>query len=409
VNGRCRERLARLLWLGRSHHPHVELEAEFESHRETALDTYLRQGHTLDEARRLAALKFGNALAARERVDDQRWLPIVDNLFLDLRYAGRSLRRTPGFAMLAVIVLGVGMAVNLGVFTVTNATLLKGFRGIRDQDRLVYVTAGRDCCLSYLDLTDWKASTTLFTGLEAAADLRVSIDTGRAVETATATEVTVGLFRLLRVAPTIGRDFSADDDRNASGPVAILSHDFWRTRFDGSVSAIGTVVRLNGEPVTIIGVMPANFVFPQRQDLWVPMAARVATQPRNVRGLWFAVGRLADNVTIEQARANMQSVGAHLSAAYPETNAGVTPSIRTFSEFFVGPGATAIYGSLWAGVGVLLLITCSNLVNLLLARAAGRTRDIGVRLALGAERLRIARLHMFESLLLATGDRKSVV
>jgi predicted permease len=203
------------------------------------------------------------------------------------------------------------------------------------------------------------------------------------------------------VAPALGRDFSAADDRAGAPRVAILSHDFWRTRFDASSSAIGTVVRVNGEPATIVGVMPADFAFPQRQDLWMPIGARMATQPRNGRGLWFAVARLADNVTVQQARAEMQSVGAHLATAYPATNTGVTPFVQTFSEFFVGPDATAIYGSLWAGVGVLLLIACANLVNLLLARAAGRTREMGVRLALGARRLRIARLYVFESLLLS--------
>jgi predicted permease len=401
MTGRWREALGRLLRLGRSHRAHADLEAEFASHRQMAIDEYLRQGHTADEASRLAALRFGSPLAARERVDDQRSVPGLEHLAVDLRYALRGLRRTPAFTAAAVIVLGAGIAVNLAVFTVTSATLFKGFRGIPDQDRLVYVTAGRGCCLSHLDLTDWRARTTGFAGVEAVADLRVSIDTGRTVETATATEVTAGLFGLLRVAPMVGRDFSAADDRPGAARVAILSHDFWRTRFDAGSSAIGTAVLINGEPVTIIGVMPEGFVFPQRQDLWMAMGPRVAAQPRNGRGLWLAVARLGDNVTIEQARAEMQSVGAHLAAAYPATNTGVTPFVQTFSEFFVGPNATAIYGSLWVGVGVLLLIACANLVNLLLARATGRARETGVRLALGAGRLRIARLYLFESLLLS--------
>ncbi len=401
MTGRWRERIDRLMRVGRSHHAHADLDAEFESPRQIAVDEYLRQGHTHHEARRLAALRFGSALAARERVDDQRSLPDVENLFVDLRYALRSLRRTPGFTAAAVIVLGVGIAVNLAVFTVTSAALFKGFRGIAEQDRLVYVTSGRGCCLSYLDLADWKAATTRFTGLEAVADLRVSIDTGRTVETATSTEVTSGLFQLLRVAPVIGRGFSTGDDEAGAARVAILSHDFWRTRFDASSLAIGMVVKVNGEPVTIVGVMPADFVFPQRQDLWMPMGSRAAREPRNGRGLWFAVARLADDVTIQQARAEMQSVGAQLATAYPATNTGVTPFVQTFSEFFVGSDATAVYGSLWAGVGVLLLIACANLVNLILARAAGRTREMGVRLALGAGRMRIARLYVFESLLLS--------
>lgn len=240
MTGRLRERIARLLRLGRVHQAHTDLEAEFESHRRMAVDEYLRQGHSADEAGRLARVRFGSPLAARERVDDQRSMPRIEHLLADARDALRSLRRTPGFAAAAVLVLGLGIAVNLAVFTVTSATLFKGFRGIPDQDRLVYVTAGRGCCLSYLDLRDWQAMATGFAGLEAVADLRVSIDTGRSVETATATEVTTGLFRLLRVAPMLGRDLMAADARPGAARVAILSHDFWHTRFGASPSAIGT-------------------------------------------------------------------------------------------------------------------------------------------------------------------------
>lgn len=402
MTGRWRERIGRLLGFGRSHHAHAELEAEFESHREMAVAEYLQQGYPSEEARRLAALRFGSALAARERVDDQRSLPRIENLVVDLRYAVRSLRRSPGFTATAAIVLGVGIAVNLAVFTVVNATLFKGFSGIPDQHRLVYVTSGRGCCLSYLDLTDWQTSTNSFTGLEAVADLRASTDSGRAIETATITEVTAGLFGLLRVTPILGRDFETADDQPGAPRVALLSHEFWRTRFAASPSVVGTVIKMNGAPVTLIGVMPEHFVFPQRQDLWMPMGPRVSTQPRNGRGLWLAVARLRENVTIQQAQDEMRSVGAQLATKYPATNTGVTPFVQTFSDFFVGPDAAVVYGSLWAGVGVLLLVACANLVNLLLARAAGRTRETGVRLALGAGRLRIARLHVFESLLLAT-------
>lgn len=403
LTGRWRERLSRLWHLGRAHRAHADLDAEFEAHRAMAVDDYLRQGYSQLEAERLAAARFGSTLAAREIVDDQRSIPHIENALDDLHHAWRSLRRTPGFTAAAIAVLGIGMAVNIAVFAVTNASLFKGFRGVPDQDRLVYVTAGQGCCLSYLDLTDWRTATKSFTGLEAVADLRVSIDTGRTIETATSTEVTAGLFTVLGIAPILGRDFVTADDAPGAPQVAILSHDFWRARFASHPSTIGEVVKVNGETVTIIGVMPANFVFPQRQELWKPMGPRVSTQPRNGRGLWFAVGRLRDEVTIEQARVEMRTVGAQLAATYPATNTGVTPRVQTFSEYFIGPNAPAIYGALLAGVAVLLLIACANLVNLLLARAAGRTRELGVRLALGAGTMRIARLQIFESLLLASG------
>ncbi len=401
MSGRWRERWLRLAASLRRARPPADLDDELQAHLDLAADDLERDGVPRADARRRAAVQFGSVVAARERVHDQRGVPWIEHLAGDVRDALRGLRRTPGFATASIAVLGAGIAVNLAVFTVTNATLFKGFRGVPDQDALVYVTAGRGCCLSYLDLLDWRGATTSFTGLEAVADLRVSIDTGRSVETATATEVTAGLFGLLRVAPAMGRDFTSDDDRPGAPRVALLHADFWRTRFAADPAAVGTTIAVNGEPVTIVGVMPPGFFFPQRQDLWMPMGPRVAAQPRNGRGLWVAVARLQQGTTLAQARAEMQAVGTQVAALYPATNTGVAPAVYTFPEFFIAPDAATTYGALWVGVGVLLLIACANLVTLLLARAAGRTREVAVRLALGAGRLRVARLHLVESLLLA--------
>jgi putative ABC transport system permease protein len=397
-----RERVRRLCGFGRTHITHAELDQEFAAHRDLAVDDYLKRGYSIEDARRLAAVRFGSTLSSRERVDDQRSLPLLEHILADLHHALRGLRRTPRFTALAVLVLAVGIAVNLAVFTVTSATLFKGFRGIPDQHDIVYVSSGRGCCLSYPDLLDWRSAAKSFSGIEAVADLRVSVEAGGTLGTATSTEVTAGLFALLRVAPLIGRDFTLGDDRPGAPRVAILSNHYWRTHFDANPSAIGAAIKVNGEAVTVIGVMPDHFLFPQRQDLWMPMGPRVSSQPRNGRGLWVAPARLAAGITIEQARAEMRSLGAQLAKTYPETNAGVTPQVQTFTEFFVGPDASAVYGSLWAGVGVLLLIACANLVTLLLARASGRARQVGVQLALGAGRSRIVRLHVFETLFLSS-------
>lgn len=401
MSGRWREGWARLVAALRGTGAPADLDDELQAHLDLAAAELERSGLAPDEARRRARAQFGSVLAARERVHDQQGVPWIEHLAHDVRDAVRGLRRTPGFTAAAVVVLGAGIAVNLAVFTVTNATLFKGFRGVPDQDGLVYVTAGRGCCLSYLDLLDWREAATGFSGLEAVADQRVSIDTGDRVDTATATEVTAGLFRLLHVAPILGRDFTPADDRPGAARVALLHADFWRTRFDGDPAVVGRTVTVNGEPATIVGVMPPGFFFPQRQDLWMPMGPRVSSQPRDGRGLWVAVARLAGGTTLARARAEMAAVGTQIAAEYPATNTGVAPAVYTFAEFFIGPDATTTYGALWAGVGVLLLIACANMVTLLLARSAGRTREVAVRLALGAGRLRVARLHLVESLLLA--------
>lgn len=400
---RWRERLARLFSHARSRSIDPELEAEFRSHLELAAADYERNGHSPADARRLAAARFGSRLAAREIVEDQRRFPSLDTLVADVRYALRTLRRTPVFTAAAIIVLGLGVGVNLAVFTVANATLFKGFRGIPAQDRLVYLATGRGgCCISFGDLLDWRAAKS-FASIAAAADLRVAFDTGDGVETTTATEVTSNLFGTLGVQPILGRDFTADDDGTGATPVAILSHDTWRLRFRADPQTIGRVVRLNGVKTTIVGVMAPDFAFPQRQALWVPLGSRFKVASRSARGLWFGVARLADDATLETARSEMAGIGAQLAAAYPDTNAKSFPVVQTFSEFFVGRNAVATYGALWGGVGLLLLIACANLVNLLLARGVGRTREIAISAALGAGRGRIVRAQLLESMWLSFG------
>lgn len=171
----------------------------------------------------------------------------------------------------------------------------------------------------------------------------------------------------------------------------------------GDPDVLGRVVRLNGVATTIVGVMPDGFVFPQNQDLWLPLGPRVSGQPRSARGLWFAVGRLAPGVTPATARAELETVGKRLATSYPETNASITPWVQSFSAMFIGGDAVAVYGALWAGVVVLLTLTCANIASLLLARSLDRTRDASIRLALGAGAGRVIRQQLFESVLLASG------
>lgn len=326
----------------------------------------------------------------------------LDAIGTDLRHALRGLRHSPGFAAAAILVFALGIGVNLAVFTIVNGTLFKGFRGIPAQDRLVYVTAGRGCCLSFQDLEDWRAELTSVTALGAAADLRVALEADSGVETATATEITANTFAILAVSPSLGRDFTTADDAPGASKVTIIADRLWRGRFAADPGVLGRVIRVNGTPTTVVGVMPPEFNFPQRQDLWLPLGSRLTGQPRSARGLWFAVGRLADDATIDTARAEIGTIGARLAASYPETNRTTQPSVQSFSEFFIGPDAVGTYGAVWGAVWLLLAIACANLVNLLLSHSAGRTREMGVRLALGAGRWRVVRQQLVASLLLSS-------
>ena len=184
--------------------------------------------------------------------------------------------------------------------------------------------------------------------------------------------------------------------------MAILSYGFWERRYGRDPAVIGRNIRINGAPTAVIGVMPPGFSFPQKQDLWTPLVPTPDLQKRDARDAWFVFGRLAEGVTIRGARAEMAAIGQRLANAYPLTNRGFLPEVRNFNEFFIGSSETAIYTSLWGAVGFVLLIACANLANLLLARAKGRSREISLRIALGAGRWRIIRQLLIESVILSS-------
>ncbi len=331
--------------------------------------------------------------------------PRLDSWLADLRYGARMMWTHPGFTAAAVLMLALGMGINAAVFSVTNSVLFKGFRLVEDNDRILYIGTqrnGRGCCASYPDFLDWREQATSFDGMGAIADLKITLrDRSGFQETFSATQISANGFQLLRQRPVIGRDFSSSDELAGAPHVAILSHGFWERRYGSDPAVVGQVVSINGEPTTVIGVMPQGFTFPQNQDLWVPLARTPDLDKRDARNLWFAFGRMADGVTRNSAAAELETIGSRLAIAYPQTNQGWVPRPLTFSEFFVGRNASMTYGALWGAVGFVLLIACANLANLMMARAIGRSREMSVRIALGAGRLRIARQLLVESVMLS--------
>ena len=210
------------------------------------------------------------------------------------------------------------------------------------------------------------------------------------------------LSKLVGQKPILGRDFTPSDEMPGAAPVAILSYSFWERRYGKDPAILGQAVRINGTPTAVIGIMPEGFSFPQKLDLWVPLVPTPDVRKRDARDTWFVFGRVADGVTIEAARAEMETIGKRLERAYPATNQGFLPQVRNFREFFIFENEDVIYTSMWGAVGFLLLITCANLANLLLARAMERSREMSVRIALGAGRWRIIRQLLIESLMLSS-------
>jgi putative ABC transport system permease protein len=326
------------------------------------------------------------------------------HLLGDIRFGLRSLVKNPGFTAVAIAMLAIGIGVNAAVFTVTNAVLFKGFPLVKENDRILYISPkGYNCCPSYPDFLDYRAQAKSFRGMAVVHGVgRVVSDQTGFPENIDVTEVSADTFRVTGQKPIIGRDFTPADEIPGAAPVAMLNYGFWERRYARDPAIIGRTVRMNGAATTVIGVMPEGYSFPQKQDMWVPLVQTERVMNRENRDTWMAFGRLADGVTIENARAEMEIVGKRLEIAYPVTDREHPPVVQKFDEFFIGPNAALIYGSMWGAVGFMLLIACGNLANLMLARAMGRSREISVRIALGAGRWRIIRQLLIESVMLSS-------
>ncbi len=322
---------------------------------------------------------------------------------MDFSYALRGLRRNPAFTIAALTMLALGIGVNAAVFTVTKAALFAGFPLVERNDRLLYITSSRGCCVSYPDFEDWRAQATSFEDMALVHGVqRILSDQSGFPESYNATEITANTFTLAGRKPMLGRDFQPSDETPGAPPVAILSYGFWERRYGKDPSILGQTVRINGTPTAVVGIMPDGFSFPQKLDLWVPLIPTPDVRKRGARDTWFAFGRLSDGVTSQAATAEMETIGKRLEHDYPLTNQGVLPQVRNFREFFIFENEDVIYMSMWGAVGFLLLIACANLANLLLARAMERSRETSVRMALGAGRWRIVRQLLIESLMLSS-------
>ena len=257
--------------------------------------------------------------------------------------------------------------------------------------------------MSYLDFVDWQEASRTFAGLAAYVDTSMNIGVdGHPADHLSGCFLSANAFSVLHERPIVGRDFRPEDDRPGAEPVIIIGHGVWTGRFGADPSTIGRTVRVNGAPATIVGVMPPGFRFPYLAEVWQPLAQMpdIAAQPRDARAI-AVFGRLADGVTVEQARAELSGIAAALAARFPATNQGIQGTVVKFTEQFFGSVTEGPPLILMVAVGFVLLIACANAANLLLARAASRAPEISLRRALGASRGRVVRQLVVENLLLA--------
>jgi putative ABC transport system permease protein len=398
----------RLVGIFRMGHSSREFAREMESHLQMHIDDNVRSGMTAEQARRNALIKLGGVAQTQELYGQRRGIPALETLLADIRFAFRMLVKNPGFTVVAMVILALGIGANTAMFSVVRAVLLKPL-AYSEPDRIVTLASlwkanSERGPVSAPDFRDWHDQSTAF---EASAHYHggetsviAGVTATPAAEYAHVTEITSEFFRVFGVSPAAGREFSSEEVKPGSAGAAIISKTYATRHFGEGADALGKTLQMEGRTLEIVGVMPPGFRFPNNTDVWYP--ANTIFPETSSRGghNYLVVGRLRKGVNLEQAQTQMAAIGARLQQRYPDTNNGKSVAVTRLRDEMVSNFRLTLYVML-AAVGVVLLITCANLANMLLAKAVGRTREIAIRSAVGASRGRIVRQLITESLLLA--------
>jgi predicted permease len=394
----------------------TELDAELQSHLEALAEENIHRGMTPEEAGYAARREFGGIEQTKELYRERRGLPFLETLFQDIRFGMRMLAKNPGFTIVAILTLALGIGANTAIFSVVKAVLLRGLP-FKDPAHLVRVNEsvvhGGRSPVAYPNYLDWRAQNHVFEEIAAFADCELIVSGKDKSDRVDCEQVSDTYFPLLGVSAALGRTFTPEENVvPMKHAVALIGYGLWQRRFGSDPQILGKPIRLNNYEFTIIGVLPKGFLgYSDSAEVWIPMMMRDAAWPQvaqydylHTRDIHFhkVLARLKPGVTVAMAQTQMETIAAQLAKAYPKENRERGVLVTSATEDYVR-GFRAPLLVLLAAVAFVLLIACANVTNLILTRSAARDRELAIRLALGAGRSRLIRQFLTESLLLTFG------